>query len=73
MSIEFIEFGKKGNSEEIKEILSHIFQRNNDLSKQMSEGQDSPTMVFAWVRLPSARNRKQMMLTHVRWCSGIVG
>ena len=33
MAIEFIEFGKKGNSKEIKQILSHIFQRNNDLSK----------------------------------------
>lgn len=44
MSIEFIEFGKKGNSEEIKEILSHIFQRNNDLSKENKRG----TAVCIW-------------------------
>ena len=44
MSIEFIEFGKKGNSEEIKEILSHIFQRNNDLSKESKRG----TAVCIW-------------------------
>ena len=38
MAIEFIEFGKKGNSKEIKQILSHIFQRNNDLSKDNKRG-----------------------------------
>ena len=29
MSTQFIEFGKKGSSREIKIILSHIFERNN--------------------------------------------
>ena len=33
MSVEFIEFGKKGNSREIKVILSHIFERNNQYKK----------------------------------------
>ena len=44
MSIEFIEFGKKGSSREIKEILSHIFERNNDLNKEDKRG----TAVCIW-------------------------
>ena len=44
MSIEFIEFGKKGNSREIKVILSHIFERNNDLNKENKRG----TAVCIW-------------------------
>ncbi len=44
MSIEFIEFGKKGNSREIKVILSHIFERNNDLNKEDKRG----TAVCIW-------------------------
>ena len=44
MAIEFIEFGKKGSSKEIKQILSHIFQRNNDLSKDNKRG----TAVCIW-------------------------
>ena len=44
MSIEFIEFGKKGSSREIKEILSHIFERNNDLNKENKRG----TAVCIW-------------------------
>ena len=34
MSVEFIEFGKKENSREIKVILSHIFERNNELNEE---------------------------------------
>ena len=44
MSIEFIEFGKKGSSREIKVILSHIFARNNDLNKEDKRG----TAVCIW-------------------------
>ena len=44
MSIEFIEFGKKGSSREIKVILSHIFERNNDLNKDDKRG----TAVCIW-------------------------
>ena len=44
MAIEFIEFGKKGSSREIKEILSHIFERNNDLNKENKRG----TAVCIW-------------------------
>jgi len=44
MAIEFIEFGKKGSSREIKEILSHIFERNNDLNKEDKRG----TAVCIW-------------------------
>ena len=44
MSIEFIEFGKKGSSREIKEILSHIFERNNELNKEDKRG----TAVCIW-------------------------
>ena len=44
MSIEFIEFGKKGSSREIKVILSHIFERNNDLNKEDKRG----TAVCIW-------------------------
>ena len=44
MAREFIEFGKKGTSKEIKEILSHIFQRNNDLIKDNKRG----TAVCVW-------------------------
>ena len=44
MSVEFIEFGKKGSSREIKEILSHIFERNNELNKEDKRG----TAVCIW-------------------------
>lgn len=44
MAREFIEFGKKGSSKEIKEILSHIFHRNNDLIKDNKRG----TAVCIW-------------------------
>ena len=44
MSVEFIEFGKKGSSREIKVILSHIFERNNDLNKEDKRG----TAVCIW-------------------------
>ena len=37
MSTQFIEFGKKGSSKEIKIILSHIFERNNDIKKIKEE------------------------------------
>ena len=35
--MDLIEFGKKGNSKEIKKILSHIFERNNILNGQNKE------------------------------------
>ena len=44
MSVEFIEFGKKGNSREIKVILSHIFERNNELNAEDKRG----TAVCIW-------------------------
>ena len=44
MSVEFIEFGKKGSSREIKVILSHIFERNNELNKEDKRG----TAVCIW-------------------------
>ena len=44
MAVEYIEFGKKGSSKEINEILSHIFKRNNDLSKDNKRG----TAVCIW-------------------------
>ena len=44
MSVEFIEFGKKENSREIKVILSHIFERNNELNEEDKRG----TAVCIW-------------------------
>ena len=38
MNNQFIEYGKKGNSKELKEILSHIFNRNNKLSELEKKG-----------------------------------
>ena len=38
MAVEYIEFGKKGSSKEINEILSHIFKRNNELNKEDKRG-----------------------------------
>lgn len=38
MSNQFIEFGKKGNSKELRKILRHIFNRNNELSKLEKKG-----------------------------------
>ena len=32
MSMDFIELGKKGNSKELRDILNHIFERNNILN-----------------------------------------
>ena len=42
--MDLIEFGKKGNSKEIKKILSHIFERNNILNGQKKRG----TPVCIW-------------------------
>ena len=42
--MDLIEFGKKGNSKEIKKILSHIFERNNILNDQNKRG----TPVCIW-------------------------
>lgn len=42
--MDLIEFGKKGNSKEIKKILSHIFERNNKLNGQNKRG----TPVCIW-------------------------
>ena len=42
--MDLIEFGKKGNSKEIKKILSHIFERNNILNGQNKRG----TPVCIW-------------------------
>jgi hypothetical protein len=44
MSSGLIEYGKKGNSREIKEILSHIFERNNEMNK----GGKSGTPICIW-------------------------
>ena len=38
MSIDLIEFGKKGNSKELKDILNHIFERNNNLNSEGKRG-----------------------------------
>jgi len=38
MNNQFIEYGKKGNSKELREILSHIFNRNNELSELEKKG-----------------------------------
>ena len=38
MNNQFIEYGKKGNSKELKEILSHIFNRNNELLELEKKG-----------------------------------
>lgn len=38
MSIDFIEFGKKLNSKELKKILNHIFERNNSLNNSKKRG-----------------------------------
>ena len=38
MNNQFIEYGKKGNSKELREILSLIFNRNNELSELEKKG-----------------------------------
>ena len=38
MNNTFLEYGKKGNSKELMEILSHIFNRNNELSEIDKKG-----------------------------------
>ena len=38
MNNTFLEYGKKGNSKELMEILSHIFNRNNELSELDKKG-----------------------------------
>ena len=38
MNNTFLEYGKKGNSKELREILSHIFNRNNELSELDKKG-----------------------------------
>ena len=38
MSIDFIELGKKGNSKELRDILNHIFERNNILNDDGKRG-----------------------------------
>jgi MoxR-like ATPase len=38
MNNQLIEYGKKGNSKELREILSHIFNRNNELSELEKKG-----------------------------------
>ena len=38
MSIDFIEFGKKLNSKELKKLLNHIFERNNSLNNSKKRG-----------------------------------
>jgi hypothetical protein len=38
MSSGLIEYGKKGNSREIREIISHIFDRNNELNANGQSG-----------------------------------
>lgn len=38
MNNTFLEYGKKGNSKELMEILSHIFNRNNQLSELDKKG-----------------------------------
>ena len=38
MTEELLEYGKKGNSKEIKEILLHIFERNNQLNIENKRG-----------------------------------
>ena len=38
MNNQLIEYGKKGNSKELRDILSHIFNRNNELSELEKKG-----------------------------------
>ena len=38
MNNQLIEYGKKGNSKELREILSHIYNRNNELSELEKKG-----------------------------------
>lgn len=38
MSMDFIELGKKGNSKELRDILNHIFERNNILNDDGKRG-----------------------------------
>jgi len=44
MSIDFIEFGKKLNSKELKKLLNHIFERNNILNNSKKRG--SPICIW---------------------------
>ena len=44
MSTQFIEFGKKGSSKEIKIILSHIFGKKQRLHKEDKRG----TAICIW-------------------------
>jgi MoxR-like ATPase len=44
MAEELLEYGKKGNSNEIKEILLHIFDRNNQLNIENKRG----TPICVW-------------------------
>ena len=44
MAEELLEYGKKGNSKEIKEILLHIFDRNNQLNIENKRG----TPICVW-------------------------
>ena len=44
MDDELIEYGKKGNSKEIRNILEHIFERNNQLNNESKRG----TPVCIW-------------------------
>ena len=36
--MDFIELGKKGNSKELRDILNHIFERNNILNDEGKRG-----------------------------------
>ena len=38
MSNDLILYGKKGNSIEVKEILTHVFRRNNELNDAGKRG-----------------------------------
>lgn len=38
MSVDFLEFGKKVNSKELKKLLNHIFERNNNLNNSQKRG-----------------------------------
>ena len=54
MNNTFLEYGKKGNSKELMEILSHIFNRNNELSESEKKGLPSVFGVHMdWVKLKS--------------------
>jgi len=49
MNNTFLEYGKKGNSKELMEILSHIFNRNNELSELEKKRDSHLYLGYTWI------------------------